>query len=409
MYAKRFRLALALTFVAGATSLWAAGDASRPGIAAEQATRARLLVPTANTSGTSASGTSQAKELIANSARAYPAGCFSDTQPSAAGNIEPLPVVTSGPTYGGTVTLYAYDTTQSNHDSTENVTITIWRVACSSSGDKLSYNPDGGPVAATLMRITRTSSGTTSKYPTFPSVRISQGSIGFDDANYRDYVRVVTEPNTVIADTLVDAPVIDSTTYVLENYPYSGASIFAMNQAFQIRFDNGYTNGSGQPTGQIVFNVPDYNPTASTYPAASQPLPINGYLSGSWYDPTHSGEGILTQVFDVDGKTRIFAATWYTFDNAGIPFWLAAQGTFNIGATSISNMTVGYRTGGGFAGNFTPPTTLQTWGTMSVSFPSCQKMSFSYNGNTSAVNGGPSGSGSKTFVRIGSINSLSCQ
>ncbi len=400
MHAKRFRLVLALTFVAGATSLWAAADPGRPGVAAEQAARARLLA--AHTAGTS-----QAKELITNAARAYPASCFSDTQPSAAGNIEPLPVATSGPTYGGAVTLYAYN----QMDSTESVTITIWRVPCSSSGDKLSYNPDGGPVAATLIRIQRSSANdhTSSVYPTFPSVRIAQGSIGFDDANYRDFVRVVPEPNTVIADTLIDAPVLDSTTYVLENYPYSGAGVFALNQAFQIRFDNLYTNSSGQPTGQVVFNVPDYNPTATTYPAASQPLPISGYLSGSWYDPTHSGEGILTQIFDVDGKTRIFAATWYTFDGAGIPFWLVAQGTFNVGATSISNMSVTYRTGGGFAGNFTPPTTLQTWGTMSVSFPSCQKMNFSYNGSTSGVNGGPSGSGAKTFTRIGSINSLGCQ
>jgi hypothetical protein len=36
-------------------------------------------------------------------------------------------------------------------------------------------------------------------------------------------------------------------------------------------------------------------------------------------------------------------------------------------------------------------------------------MTFSYNGNASAVNGGPSGSGTKTFTRIGSINSLACQ
>jgi len=396
MYAKPFRLALAFTFVAGATSLWAAADASRAGVAADQATRARLLAP-------HAAGATQAKELVSNASRAYPAGCFSDTLPSAPGNIEPLPVTPSGPTYGGTVTLYAYDTTISNHDSTENVTITIWRVPCSSSGAKPSYNPDGGAAAATLIRIQRANNGVTSKYPTFPSVRISQGSIGFDDVTFRDYVRVVSEPNTVIADTLVDAPVIDSTTYVLENYPYSGASIFALNQTFQIRFDNGYASG------QTTFNVPDYTPTPATYPAASQPLPINGYLSGSWYDPTHSGEGILTQVFDVDGKTRIFAATWYTFDNAGIPFWLVAQGSFNIGATSIQNMGVTYRTGGGFAGNFTPPTTLQTWGTMSVSFPNCQQMSFSYNGNTGAVNGGPGGQGTKTFTRIGSINSLACE
>jgi hypothetical protein len=401
MYAKQFTLAL--TLVASATSAFAAGDASRPAVAAERIVQARLLSP-------AAAGTGQAKELIANVARAYPAGCFSDTQPSASGNIEPLPITPSGPLYGGAVTLYAYDSTVSNHDSTEGVTITIWRVACSSSGDKLSYNPDGGPVAATLMRIQRSSQneGNTSVYPTFPSVRIAQGSIGFDDPNYRDYVRVVPEPNTVIADTLIDAPVSNSTTYVLENYPYSGASIFAFNQAFQIRFDNGYTNSQGQPTGQIVFNVPDYVPNSSTYPAASQPLPINGYMTGSWYDPTHSGEGILTQVYDADGHSRIFAATWYTFDAAGNPFWLVAQGTFAIGATSIPNMAVSYRTGGGFAGNFTPPLTAPSWGTMTVSFPSCQKMTFTYNGSASAVNG-PQGSGTKTFTRLGSINSLACQ
>jgi len=403
MFATRCLLAGALTFVAAATPALAASP-DRPGIASEQLVRAKLLTP----SGASAT---QAKELVQNVARAYPAGCFSDTQPSVAGNIEPLPVAPSGPLYGGAVTLYAYNTQLANHDSTENVTITIWRVPCSSSGDKTSYNPDGGAVAATLMRIQRsaTNEGATKIYPTFPSVRIAQGSIGFGDANFRDYVRVVPEPNTVIADSLIDAPVLSSTTYVLENYPYAGASIFAFNQAFQIRFDNGYTDSSGNPTGQVVFSVPDYNPTASTYPSASQPLPINGYLSGSWYDPTHSGEGILTQVYDNDGKTRIFAATWYTFDSAGIPFWLVASGVFNIGATSIPNMAVSYRTGGGFAGNFTSPAPQQSWGTMSVSFPSCQKMTFSYNGAATAVNGGPAGSGTKTFTRLGSINSLGCQ
>jgi len=36
-------------------------------------------------------------------------------------------------------------------------------------------------------------------------------------------------------------------------------------------------------------------------------------------------------------------------------------------------------------------------------------MTFTYNGSAGAVNGGPQGSGTKTFTRLGSINSLACQ
>lgn len=395
MYAKRFSLALALIFVAGATSSWAAGDANRPGVASERAARAALLVP-------HAAGTGQAKELVPNASRAYPASCFSDMQPSAPGNIEPLPITPSGPTYGGTITAAAYDNVN-KVATTENLTVTIWRVPCSSSGDKLSYNPDGGPVAATLVRLTRSSAneGNTDVFPEFPNLGIAQGSVTFSDSNLDYYVRAATEPNTVIADAY-GSTFVYSTTYVLENY--AGANIFAFNQAFQIQFDNGNTNG------QFIFSVPDYNPTPSTYPAASQPLPIDGYLSGSWYDPTHSGEGILTQVYDQNGTIRTFAATWYTFDSSGRPFWLVAAGSFTIGATSIQNLPVFYRTGGGFAGNFTPPLAQPSWGTMSVSFPNCNQMTFTYNGTTaSGITPPVAGSGTKTFSRIGVLNSLACQ
>ena len=34
---------------------------------------------------------------------------------------------------------------------------------------------------------------------------------------------------------------------------------------------------------------------------------------------------------------------------------------------------------------------------------------YTYNGAATAVNGGPAGSGTKTFTRLGSINSLGCQ
>lgn len=393
-------LAFAISPVLAADRGALPAGSTRLAVQTEQAVRVQKLGAPAPAATTSA-----AKELVPNVSRAYPASCFSDALPQ---TVNSLPATPSGTLYGGTVTLYAVNNNTSPATaSTEDVTITIFRVPCSSSGDKLAYNPDGGPVSATLMRIQRQAQydHDAKYYPVFPGVRVSQGSIGFDNASYLDYVRIAPEPNTVVSDTLIDSSVTDSVTYVLENYPYQGTGFFDFNNAFSIRFDNFIT---GSATRQVVFNIPAYNPTSGTYPAAFAPLPINGYLTGSWYDPTHSGEGILTQVFDAgDAKTRIFAMTWYTFDNTGLPFWLFGTAQFNIGATSISGMKVYYRTGGGFAGNFTPGFPQPQWGTMNVSFTDCNHMVFSYNGT--GPSSGPSGQGQKTWQRIGSINSLACQ
>jgi hypothetical protein len=363
------------------------------------AVRARRAMADSPQKASAATGT--AKELVANSYRTYPQSCFSDTLPSPATAIQPLPVTPSGTLYTGTVTLSTLDS-NGNPATPENVTVTVWRVACSSSGDVLSYNPDGGYVGATLMNIQRSAQEGTAPYPTYPDVRVSQGSIAFDNPNYTDYVRSAPEPNTVVSDTIVGSPVIYSTTYVLENYANPSFGFFYFNNAFAIRFDGGQ--------GQVIINVPDYAPTQQTYPAAYQPMAVNGYLTGSWYDPAHGGEGMLTQVFDKDSQTRTFFATWYTFDSLGLPFWLVAQADFPIGSTQLQNVPVLYATGGGFAGNFTPPVTRSNWGTISVSFSDCQHIQFSYNGATSSsVSGGPGGSGQRTWSRLGDINSLNCQ
>ena len=394
-----FALAISPAIAADRAAL--PNGATRLGLQSEQAIRVQKLAAPAATTSTS-------KELVANVSRAYPAGCFSDALPQ---TVNSLPATPSGTLYSGTVTLYAINNnTSPATSSTEDVTITIFRVPCSSSGDKLAYNPDGGPVSATLMRIQRQAQydHDAKYYPTFPGVRIAQGSIGFDNPNFLDYVRVAQEPNTVVSDTLIDTSVIDSATFVLENYPYQGTGFFDFNNAFSIRFDNCiYTQCRGPGQGQVTFNIPAYSPTQGTYPAAFLPLPINGYLTGSWYDPTHSGEGILTQVFDVGGGKRVFAMTWYTFDNTGLPFWLFGNVQFNIGATSISNMPVYYRTGGGFAGQFTPGVPQPSWGTICVQVSDGNHMTFSYNGT--GPSSGPTGSGTKTWQRIGSINSLACQ
>ena len=346
------------------------------------------------------------KELVSNSYRAYPASCFSDTLPSTANAIEPLPVAPAAatPTYSRTVTLAT-----NSQNTTEDVRITIWRVACSSSGDKLSYNPDGGYVGATLMRIQRQSAyeGDSQLYPQYPDIRIAQGNIVFDNPNYTDYVRVAMEPNTVVSDTMLDAPIINSTTYVLENYPSPTLGFFDFNNAFNIRFDNGYQNG------QTTFQIGAYTPNSNTYPAAFKPMAINGYLTGSWYDPSAgSREGLVTQILENGDGTRTLFATWYTYDQLGLPFWLVAQTGFPIGSPQLTGVPVFYATGGSFAALPPPPSPAvksNAWGTIDVSFPDCQTLKFSFNGSASAVQGGPQGSGQRTWKRLGSINSLACQ
>jgi hypothetical protein len=373
---------------------------SRTDFGAVQAQRAALTAPHA------AAAASTAKELVASSYRAYPASCFSDTLPSQANSIEPLPVSPSGVLFSGTVTLYEKNGTQ---DSAEDVTITIFRVACSSSGDKLSYNPDGLAVSATLMRIQRQSryEGDSQIYPRYPDIRIAQGNISFDNPNRTDYVRVASEPNTVVSDTMLDAPIINSTTYVLENYPSPTLGFFDFNNAFNIRFDNGYQNG------RTTFQIDAYTPNSNTYPAAFKPMAINGYLTGSWYDPSAgSREGLVTQILENGDGTRTLFATWYTYDQLGLPFWLVAQGGFPIGSTQLTGVPVFYATGGSFAALPPPPSPAvksNAWGTIDVSFPDCQTLKFSFNGSASAVQGGPQGSGQRTWKRLGSINSLACQ
>ncbi|MBS0589612.1 MAG: hypothetical protein JSR65_03120 [Proteobacteria bacterium] len=387
---------------------------SRTDFSEVQAQRAALLAAPRSVSAKAAGASIEAvtpTALTSNSYRAYPPSCFSDTLPNPSTAIQPLPVTPSGTLYSRTVTLYEKNGTQ---DSAEDVTITIWRVACSSSGDKLdgsngqpAYNPDGGYVGATLMRIQRQAQyeGDSKIYPQYPDIRISQGSIAFDNPNFTDYVRVASEPNTVVSDTLVGSPVINSTTYVLENYPNPNLGFFLLNHAFTIRFDNGYQNG------KVTTSVPDYNPTQQTYPAAFNPMAVNGYLTGVWRQPNlGSGEGMVTQVLDRDAQNRTFFAYWYTYNSAGVPFWLVAQTDFPIGTTQLLNVPVYYTSGGYFAPPSPPavPYKINTWGTITVTFPDCQHIKIAYNGTT---NGGPGGTSTQplTWTRLGSINNLACQ
>ncbi len=332
-------------------------------------------------------GTGQPSEVFANPYRAYPPSCLGDglpfrSFPQSNGDPAPQQQTLTLPGDPGQC-LGGGSAQECNYQ--ESVTVTVWRVAC--ANDKTNEK------SAVLVEIDRSTSneGNTTLYPTFPLVEIAQGN------NTLTPVRLVDDPNTFFASTSVNTAVYSSDIYVLENYFNANTLQIDYNKAFTLSLDR-----------TISFAFPDYDKTK--YAAANQTLPISGYLSTNWFDPLHGGEGMLTQIYDGDATqgTRFFTAAWYTFDPLGLPFWLYAQGTINIGDRAANNVQVVYATNGGFAGNFGSAATNNAWGTANFSFPDCNTMIFSYNGHTDAQTNGPGGSGTRTWTRLANINSLVC-
>jgi len=333
-----------------------------------------------------------------NAYRTYPPSCAA----------YPLPDAPSGPAgqiYTTTMQFWTRDAA-GNPVTPEVVGVTIWRIACSSGGYVTPYNTTGNFYnSMTLMRVDRDASVDHHRdlpYPTFPFLQTNQGTTDLTDDSTR--VRAAAEPNTVMADGSYDSPIYDSTTYVLENFNLGANYYHEYNDAFTLIINPGL--GDPDP-GVRTFDIAAYSPTTSTYPDAFNPLPIDGYLSTSWFSPDHGGEGMEVQVYDGDANSRTFTAGWYASDSTGRPFWLFAQGNVPIGATTVQTTAV-YVSGGGFAGSAGNATTNQ-WGTVTFSFPDCNHMHFTYNGQTDAATAGPSGNGTRDWIRVANTNGLACE
>ncbi len=361
---------------------WAAAQKARATMQA-QLSRTTVLAKKLGVTGAKPAG-AKPGEAFANVDRAYPPSCLSSPlalglwhhDPASATNIAQTQIILPGDPYSNNSAERAYS---------ESVTVTLFRVPCSAG------------TSATLLEIDRPSAneGNSALYPTFPGV-----SVGIGGGN-AFYIRLADDPNTFFSTTYGLSPMVNSDVYMLENF-YGGATQFNYNQAFTLYIDNFLTN---DPNRVTQYNLPVYDPTK--YAEASQPLPISGYMSTAWYDPAHSGEGMFIQVYDNgDSATRTLTATWYTYDNLGIPFWLYAQGTVNIGDTQLT-AGVNFLSGGGFAGSANA--TSQPWGTMSFSFPDCADLTFSYHSTTTALPNGPTGSGTRLWQRLADVNGLVCQ
>jgi hypothetical protein len=108
----------------------------------------------------------------------------------------------------------------------------------------------------------------------------------------------------------------------------------------------------------------------------------NSLLSGAWYDPATSGQGMLV---DISATQHTLFAAWYSYarDDGDAPNqrWYTLQiGNVAPNATSLSSVPIYLTTGGLFEGSVPPlpPTTTIEVGRADVSFESCSAMTVSY-------------------------------
>ena len=390
---------LSLGLLFSATS-FAAESAPKSGLSASDVANAHRIVasqkklaatartPSASGSLVAAPGTAAPHELFANALRSYPPSCLNSPIDLNLWKNDPNALQAHITLYGDP--LYP-DTGEQNYS--EDVVFTLFRVVCS------------GGFSATLLEIDRVSPLPSSGYyPIFPSITVPVQVNG----QTQDFpIRLADDPNTFFAATYASSPLYSTDVYVLENYYSDSITQIDYNQAFHLVVDNLNTT---DPNEFTTFPLSAYTP-----PASPAPLPISGYMSSAWYDPAHSGEGIMTQIYDNgDSTTRTLFVAWYTYDTNGVPLWLAAQTTFPIRSgtdsgeftNSLTNVPVSYVTGGGFGGG--AKATSKSWGTMSFQFPNCNSMTFTYNGSTGTATG-PSGAGTRTWQRLANINNLTCQ
>ena len=160
-----------------------------------------------------------------------------------------------------------------------------------------------------------------------------------------------------------------------------------------------FTGGTGR-TGTIPLTRLTQNMTCS----ATTPHPTNAdfALSGNWYDPATSGQGMTVEVNPGSGA---FFVAWYTYvpNGAGAGAagqrWYTAQAAFTPGLRSIP-VTI-YETTGGVFDTPTPPgQKTVSVGTGTMAFQSCSAATFNYN-----FTGGSSGGASGTIAlkRVGPV------
>ncbi len=124
----------------------------------------------------------------------------------------------------------------------------------------------------------------------------------------------------------------------------------------------------------------------------------NSGFSGSWYDPSHNGEGIILEVM-ADGQGLV---QWFTYDGDGEQMWIQGVGQFSGNTLTVSRLFTGSGTrwGSGFdASSVMRP----DWGSLTMVFDSCQLATVDYVSTTGF------GSGTLNMQRLTNLLGIDCE
>jgi hypothetical protein len=157
----------------------------------------------------------------------------------------------------------------------------------------------------------------------------------------------------------------------------------------------GYEDTNAQTAFAFVDDL-YFNSRAPTFPL------LGGYLSGSWYDPTQSGQGFQLE-FTAQANTLL--ATWYTYspDGSGTTQWVYGQGNYDPTQSSVTIPTV-LTSGAAFPPNFVAANVNKTpWGNLTFTFTDCNHATMSWSSTLPGY-----GSGTQHLSRLTSIAGLSC-
>jgi hypothetical protein len=143
------------------------------------------------------------------------------------------------------------------------------------------------------------------------------------------------------------------------------------------------------------------NMTCAT--TSARPTNPDFALSGNWYDPATSGQGLS---IDVNPASGMAFAAWYTYAPSGAGAgaagqrWYTAQpASFVAGMRSIP-MTLYETTGGVFDAPTAPGQKTVAVGSGTLAFQNCAAATFSYNFSGGSSSGA---SGTVTLKRVGPV------
>ena len=121
-------------------------------------------------------------------------------------------------------------------------------------------------------------------------------------------------------------------------------------------------------------------------------------FTGSWFDPTQNGHGLLIEVL----PNSQFLAAWFTFNPAGTTqAWFIGVGTYINNTATIANVIL--PSGGRWIPNFDPTKIVdKAWGTLKFTFTDCN------HGKVEFASSSGYGMGSMNLTRLTQPAGLTC-